>query len=658
MIGVHKILKAERRVLTAVPVVFPETKRPGQDVSDIVQKLWNNWELRVLVLLSLILQLSLSYFGRRRRYGVQTWIHIFLWICYLAADSVATFALGVISSKQGNSSFSVSTASQEQNELMAFWAPFMLLHLGGQDTITAYAVQDNVLWLRHLLSLFARSVVAIYVVRTSWKGNWLSSLPILMLFAGFIKYAERIWVMRSANRRPKLGQQQKYGELDSFPIFRPLFLNQKIGYKFQRKSREQFINYNSKKAFAVIEIELGHAYDTFYTKIPLFSTKLGYFFRFISFSTISFGFVFFLIKEWQNHLQIDLIITYLLFGGAVAIEIYAVILLITSDLGVRVLKKYIDIPRPKTNRCQLCKRRWSNSMGQFNMLRFCTRNKLETSQRTPRFFGVLEVWFFNQILPRLNGKLDMLRKLDMLHYKSDEKISEELKSLIWETYKEKSESQRPGFSEDYNSYISSDKNVQVEIYERIITWHLATDLCLYLDNENPEVDKLLRMIKHISDYLMYILTMCPSMLSTGNAEISFEKACERVRKALKNHPESSSLSLACEKITSYLSTKNKDYFLACDDEDPSDSLLVYNAFQVVENLRESGQKREILTRFWVENLAYVAILCEGKNHAKQLLKGGEFLTHVWFLIEHLDLKKSFQMLKEVEKDIPISFSIL
>ncbi|KAK7820640.1 hypothetical protein CFP56_038639 [Quercus suber] len=503
---------------------------------------------------------------------------------------------------------------------MAFWAPFMLLHLGGQDTITAYAVQDNVLWLRHLLSLFARSVVAIYVVRTSWKGNWLSSLPILMLFAGFIKYAERIWVMRSANRRPKLGQQQKYGELDSFPIFRPLFLNQKIGYKFQRKSREQFINYNSKKAFAVIEIELGHAYDTFYTKIPLFSTKLGYFFRFISFSTISFGFVFFLIKEWQNHLQIDLIITYLLFGGAVAIEIYAVILLITSDLGVRVLKKYIDIPRPKTNRCQLCKRRWSNSMGQFNMLRFCTRNKLETSQRTPRFFGVLEVWFFNQILPRLNGKLDMLRKLDMLHYKSDEKISEELKSLIWETYKEKSESQRPGFSEDYNSYISSDKNVQVEIYERIITWHLATDLCLYLDNENPEVDKLLRMIKHISDYLMYILTMCPSMLSTGNAEISFEKACERVRKALKNHPESSSLSLACEKITSYLSTKNKDYFLACDDEDPSDSLLVYNAFQVVENLRESGQKREILTRFWVENLAYVAILCEGKNHAKQLLK--------------------------------------
>ncbi|XP_075662947.1 uncharacterized protein LOC142632429 [Castanea sativa] len=558
-----------------VPVVFSETKRPGQDVSDVVQKLWNNWELRVLVLLSLILQLSLSYFGRRRRYGVQTWIHIFLWICYLAADSVATIALGVISSKQGNSSFSDSTASQEKNELMAFWAPFMLLHLGGQDTITAYAVQDNVLWLRHLLSLFARSGVAIYVVRTSWKGNWLSYLTILMLFAGFIKYAERIWVMRSANRRPKL-VGQKYDELDNFPIFRPLFLNQKIGYNFQRNSKEQFINYKYKKAFAVIEIELGHAYDTFYTKIPLFSTKLGYFFRFISFSTIGFGFVFFLIKERHNHLQIDLIITYLLLGGAVVIEIYAVILLITSDL----------LGRP------IC----MNS----NQYCLCTR--------TPKFFRVLEVWFFNQILPRIN------RKLDMLHYKSDEKISEELKSLIWETYKEKSKSQRPGFSEDYNSYISSDENVQVEIYEKIIIWHLATDLCLNLDNENPEVNnKQLQMIKHISDYLMYILTMCPSMLSTGNAEISFDKACERVSEALKNHPESSSLSLACEKIMSYLSTKSKDDFLAHVDDDPSGSLLVYNAFQVVKNLRESGQKWEILTRFWVENLAYVAILCEGKK---------------------------------------------
>ena len=36
----------------------------------------------------------------------------------------------------------------------------------------------------------------------SWKVNWLSFLTILMFLAGFIKYVERIWVMRLANCGP------------------------------------------------------------------------------------------------------------------------------------------------------------------------------------------------------------------------------------------------------------------------------------------------------------------------------------------------------------------------------------------------------------------------------------------------------------------------
>ncbi|KAL4628885.1 hypothetical protein ACB092_05G270000 [Castanea dentata] len=52
---------------------------------------------------------------------------------------------------------------------MAFRAPFMLLHLGGPDTITAYAVQDNELWLRHLVGLVVQSGVALYIFLLSWK---------------------------------------------------------------------------------------------------------------------------------------------------------------------------------------------------------------------------------------------------------------------------------------------------------------------------------------------------------------------------------------------------------------------------------------------------------------------------------------------------------
>ena len=112
-----------------------------------MQRLWNFWELRVSVLVSLTLQLSLLHLGSRRRYRVKIWLRIVLWFSYLSADSVATVALGAISNNLRNSCD--GNDSQLQNELTAFWPPFLLLHLGGQDTITAYSVQDNELWLRH-----------------------------------------------------------------------------------------------------------------------------------------------------------------------------------------------------------------------------------------------------------------------------------------------------------------------------------------------------------------------------------------------------------------------------------------------------------------------------------------------------------------------------
>ena len=650
-----------------------------------MRNFWDNWELRVLVLLSLTLQLSLLYFGRRRRYKVETWIHIFLWFCYLVADSVATVALGVISCKQGNSCSYDGNDSQVQNDIMAFWAPFMLLHLGGQDTITAYAVQDNDLWLRHLLKLVVQSSVALYVFRTSWNGNWLSFLTITMLLAGFIKYAERIWVMRSANRTPKFdghyNMDDQYDAQDNFPRFKPLFLNRKIRYKLRRDNSKKFRRYyfqeafkkferyDYQEAFQMIEIELGHAYDTFYTKIPLFFTAWGCFFRCISISATIFTFVFFLVKERQEHLQTDLIITYILLSGAVVFEICAVILLIGSDVGRLWLEVYVPLSGLKISSDQFFAiKRWSKSVGQLNMLSFCVKYKPGISLGTPKSFADLRVLFFNYFLPKQTRKLQM-----MFYCMTNKKVSDELKRLVWNNFFEKSNLRKPGFSEDYNKYISGHEHqsVELEIYQSIIIWHIATDLCFYSDNDNNvgipaerQVFKDIlirkRVIKEISDYMMYLLSMCPFMLSTGNTKISFWKACELLGEALKNFTGSSMSLIACKEIMSYVSNQEKDSDFeeydsnqpdsmdddhrsdSEDDDHRLDSLLLYYAVLVAKNLRGNEQKWEILTRFWIENLGYVATLCQGKNHAKQLLRGGEFLTHVWFLIEHLDLKKSFR----------------
>ena len=68
----------------------------------------------------------------------------------------------------------------ESIKLTAFWAPFLLLHLGGPDTITAYSLEDNEFWLRHLLGLGVQTGVALYIFISAWTASHLSILSILI----------------------------------------------------------------------------------------------------------------------------------------------------------------------------------------------------------------------------------------------------------------------------------------------------------------------------------------------------------------------------------------------------------------------------------------------------------------------------------------------
>jgi hypothetical protein len=77
-------------------------------------------------------------------------LRAFLWPAYMLADSTAIYVLGHLS----------VTGRSPEHKLMAFWAPFLLLHLGGQDNITAYAIEDNELWLRHLQTLAVQVAAA------------------------------------------------------------------------------------------------------------------------------------------------------------------------------------------------------------------------------------------------------------------------------------------------------------------------------------------------------------------------------------------------------------------------------------------------------------------------------------------------------------------
>ncbi|GLT44979.1 hypothetical protein SLA2020_188480 [Shorea laevis] len=156
------------------------------------EKLWDAWQIRVLIMLSVVLQLCLILFAtlRKGRFARKFYVHWPTWLMYLSADSVAIYTIGLISSSDSNSTCT-STSPSPPKDILVLWASFLLLHLGGPDNITSYTLEDNEFWKRHLFGLLYQVGSTLYAFLKSFSKNKLWLPAILVLFAGIMKYAER-----------------------------------------------------------------------------------------------------------------------------------------------------------------------------------------------------------------------------------------------------------------------------------------------------------------------------------------------------------------------------------------------------------------------------------------------------------------------------------
>ncbi|XP_062225018.1 uncharacterized protein LOC133923775 [Phragmites australis] len=163
--------------------------------------LWNHWATQILVLLSLALQVVLLLLAGIRRGEASTVPKLLLWLAYQLADSTAIYTIGHLS----------ISATADRHQLVAFWAPFLLLHLGGPDNITAYSLQDNELWLRHLLTLVVQVLGTAYVLykHIAGNGSLVVLASILMFAVGVVKYGERTWALRRGNMDSIRGSLKK-----------------------------------------------------------------------------------------------------------------------------------------------------------------------------------------------------------------------------------------------------------------------------------------------------------------------------------------------------------------------------------------------------------------------------------------------------------------
>ncbi|KAM6545401.1 hypothetical protein CsatB_026137 [Cannabis sativa] len=187
-----------------------------------VREIWKEWNIRGIILFSLALQAFLIMVAPFRKRTSNKFFIFLLWMSYLLADWAASFTVGHISSKQNDDSGrdkGCYANNKADDIIQAFWAPFLLLHLGGPDTITAFSLEDNELWLRHLLALVTQVLATAYVFIQTVPGNILWKPTMVMFIGGIIKYVERTRALYKASlstfRASLLEKTPNYAEYTS-----------------------------------------------------------------------------------------------------------------------------------------------------------------------------------------------------------------------------------------------------------------------------------------------------------------------------------------------------------------------------------------------------------------------------------------------------------
>lgn len=662
---------------------------------------WKKWEIQVLVLLSFTLQLILLAFARIRRRKGSAPLRVLLWLAYLMADSTAIYTLGHLSLR----------ASSGEKQVVALWAPLLLLHLGGPDTITAYAFEDNQLWLRHLLNLAVQAMGAAYVlyqsVATQTHQRALVTASMLMFVTGLVKYGERTWALKRANIDSIRGgldlqddrdRRQPYDgragtaelELDSeevllgahyvFNACKSFFTDDLITSGAEREAISRGIQFNGGRyTHELIEMQLSLMYDIMYTKAAVIYTWYGICIRLMSPAATWASFFLFRLSSSRGHggpggySRVDVVVTYVLLAGAFVLEIASLVRVLGSSWAcaflharrwdrihgaVRCLRLLVRAARS---------RRWLDSVGQYNLLDFCTRDRTEIRSWVAKKVG-LEKWW------------------DKLHYSGTVSISDSFRDLLLEEIPRRQLGDMrdargrwtlqqitypPGSSGRLYDEISWSVN-ETDFDQSILIWHVAIDVYLCcrrkpgLAAAAAAEDRLAKAVKELSDYMFFLFVVQPHMLPGPVRSTRYDNNCDGLvalwQRLSADHDSMDPTLTPRENLARLLYREYRDK----DDDDPdpdSDGRRASPAaadFSVQMTMEEEDNNPhglayidaagltglllsersgipdvlEMIAGVWVEMLCYAARHCTEVSHAKQLSSGGELVTAMGMLVEY------------------------
>ncbi|KAK0594879.1 hypothetical protein LWI29_001472 [Acer saccharum] len=374
------------------------------------------------------------------------------------------------------------------------------------------------------------SVVVVAAAAGGWvPGDWsvrVSHMRKSSMLFGLIKYGERTWVLRNASIETiresvaddginfsyglKLSdfRPSTHGPYETLFVayrlirvyFRPRMLNVKVP---SLRGSSYIASTSSEKLFKIIEFILGFSYDNLYTKAPLLYTRCGLGLRVITFFLTSSVLVLFpvVIHDKHKFSNTDVTITYILLVGAIILELYSAVLILSSDQFLVWLIEHEKFSTMKAIECFRTQKRWSNNMSQFSLLSFIMKEKPLPC-------------------PNILKHLCLVKKLEKQGYAADMEIPKNLKILIGEYLREKKKHSQIGPT---NS-IPMDPvglNFTEELEKSILAWHIATDTRYELDGDDIKqhgraFELHCRLICQISRYMFYLLVLYPNMISDGS----------------------------------------------------------------------------------------------------------------------------------------------
>ncbi|KAF7012174.1 hypothetical protein CFC21_026432 [Triticum aestivum] len=652
---------------------------------------WDEWQLRILVLASLIVQFCLVFSGRNRLEHLRAWYRVWLRLAHIGCDPLALFTLATLFNRQKDGPRCSYARGSRDLELL--WAPILLMHLGGQVVITTYKIEDNEKWSRHILTSLSKVTAALYVFYKSWSADdkRLLAATILLFILVILKCFQKALNLRGSSfsalrkasssevvqatglRKERLkeyvekakevlldcgGRDEKTysSNLPSLPD--QIFLDFPRPYSERAETLKKFWVLNPISACQAIEGTLSAMTSFLYTKNV--DTKQNvdtkHHFPLMDKPTLS-GRVLFLLKYklCYFYLYISRKLERLLRRGFIqGLPVYATLITVICLVHTRSQKQAYSGADSKITLVLL----YFTLLMELVLVISSDGDSFHTRILQHNLIGLLAHNKWHYTSRRIAGWLHCKDFLNLFWHMGPVYSCVEITELArqhiesgWNGYIQDTETYR-WFTDTRGERTLASKGCPGELGrsikrpfdETIVLWHLATDLCFHHKATSPgpgDDRECPRQCKEMSNYMMHLLFANPKMLMPGSRKGLFATAYSELEEILKTEETPRGEREFTQKVIEICDAHRfPDTFIG-DAWVLAKSLLGYE-------LDDPTRKWEVIKGVWMEMLCFSASRCQGYWHAETLGTGVEFLSYVWVLLQYSGMETFSEKLQKRE----------